>query len=196
MKRHLSRRRITAAHKQRGMALLIALVVLVVVTILGTVAMRTALFQNRVSINNQVSNLAFQSAESGLHAVMRQAAALPPEDPAQLFNVVTNTNISRRVCFDSVGTTVTTDAARGADGVVVPTAPCPDVANANSRVSTVVAVPNITVAMEATDTKQGGGEVPLEIRARAEVPNTNVSAEHLQTWRKQAPADTSSSEGG
>lgn len=51
---------------QRGTALVMSMVVLVILTILGLSAMRVSILETRMAGNLQDSTIAFQSAESGL----------------------------------------------------------------------------------------------------------------------------------
>ncbi|HMB74618.1 MAG TPA: PilX N-terminal domain-containing pilus assembly protein [Gammaproteobacteria bacterium] len=63
--------------RERGAALIIALVFLIVLTMLGVSSMRTTTLQQRMAGNQRDSNLAFQAAEAGLREAeqfLRQAA--------------------------------------------------------------------------------------------------------------------------
>jgi type IV pilus assembly protein PilX len=60
--------RALSAHRQRGVALLIALVLLVVATLIGLAASRGTMLQERMSGNTYDRSLAFQRAESALRA--------------------------------------------------------------------------------------------------------------------------------
>jgi type IV pilus assembly protein PilX len=64
---------------ERGAALIVALIFLVVLTLLGVGAMRTTNLQERMAGSLRDSNLAFQAAESALREgeQMLQQAALP-----------------------------------------------------------------------------------------------------------------------
>lgn len=55
-------------HRQRGVALIIALVLLVVATLIGLAASRGTMLQERMSGNTYDRSLAFQRAESALRA--------------------------------------------------------------------------------------------------------------------------------
>jgi len=55
---------------QQGVALAMALMVLVVLTILGISGMKTGLLQSRMSVNAQESTIAFNGAESVLATVL------------------------------------------------------------------------------------------------------------------------------
>lgn len=52
--------------RERGAALIVALVLLLLMTVLGVTAMRTTTLQERMAGNVRDSNLAFQAAEAGL----------------------------------------------------------------------------------------------------------------------------------
>lgn len=55
-----------ASTQQRGIALLVSLVMLLILTVLAISAASTSSVQSRMSSNAQDSNLAFQTAETGL----------------------------------------------------------------------------------------------------------------------------------
>ncbi len=190
--------------RERGMALLIALIVLIVVSILGVAAMRVALFQSRVSVNSQTENLAFQAAESGLNAALTQArnqinAAVPilPSNPAHLFNMAVNVR-PQRVCLNADGVTINvfSDGITNAKGAPDFDVACPPVPDSNATVTTVVgpAPPDSGAGqVQAFDLKYGASLILIQARAYAEVPDTNVTSVHAQDWGMLGPSD---SEGG
>lgn len=59
--------------RQSGVALFIALILLVVISILGVSAMRMSLFNARISTGAQVNTMTFQAGESALQAVYEEA---------------------------------------------------------------------------------------------------------------------------
>lgn len=61
------------AYRQRGIALAVALVFLVVLTIIGITAMQTNVLEQRMAGNIQTSNNAFQAAESGIAKALRES---------------------------------------------------------------------------------------------------------------------------
>jgi hypothetical protein len=61
---------------ERGTALIMSLVILMILTILGITAMSTASLEERMSGNTQESTRAFQAAESGLNEALNTAGAL------------------------------------------------------------------------------------------------------------------------
>lgn len=178
--------------QQRGMALLIALIVLVVVSILGAVAMRTAMFQNRVSINSQTANLAFEAAESGLGAAMYIATVVqttsPIDDANHIFNRAVNVT-GQRVCFtDTAVPTFDEKTEVDADGGYTYSEPCPVLANSNARTTTVVDG-NAEEAVVGTDILILKHSL-VRVRATAEVPNTNIRTTHVQEWAVLSPGGT------
>ncbi len=60
------------------MALIMALVILLILTILGVTAMTTSSLEEKMSGNIQEQNRAFQAAESGINKVLVDANALVP----------------------------------------------------------------------------------------------------------------------
>lgn len=65
---------------QRGIALIMGLIFLVVLTLLGMAAMRTTLLEERMANNTRDRDLAFQSAEVALRQaeIVLTGATLPP----------------------------------------------------------------------------------------------------------------------
>lgn len=59
---------------QQGAALLIALVILLVVTLIGVSAIKSGIFHERMAFNAQAEELSFQAAETGINGVLGQAA--------------------------------------------------------------------------------------------------------------------------
>ena len=62
--------------RQRGVALLVALIMITLVSILGISAMRGAVIENRLANNSLLKELTFQSAESASDIVMSEASTL------------------------------------------------------------------------------------------------------------------------
>lgn len=63
-------------NRERGMALIMSLVILMILTVLGVTAMSTSSMQQRMSGNTQEINRAFQAAESGLNQALNTAGSL------------------------------------------------------------------------------------------------------------------------
>lgn len=70
--------RFAARRGQQGIALVVALVLLLVVTLVGLAAVRGTMMQQKMSANQYDREVAFQNAE----AALRTAAALVPTHPA------------------------------------------------------------------------------------------------------------------
>ena len=60
---------------QRGVALLVALIILVIVSLLGVTAMKTSMFSAKIATGSQVDAMAFEGAESAVNASFEQLAA-------------------------------------------------------------------------------------------------------------------------
>lgn len=103
---------------QQGVALLVTLVLLVIVTFMGLVAMRSGLLNVAMSTNSQVDTLLFQSADAGVTSVENKinaslAAANGPTGPITLAK--DNPGVEVISCLKKAGialTTVITSPAR------------------------------------------------------------------------------------
>lgn len=108
--------------RERGMALLIALVVLIVVSILGATAMRSALFQSKISVNAQASQMMFQGAESGIESVLQLAidqidGGIATTAPGHVFYLAASLGQAQRVCILTNGAlTMDSNVTFTADG--------------------------------------------------------------------------------
>lgn len=70
-------RRPRAPHRQAGVALVVALILLVVITLVGFAAVRGTLMQQRMSANLYDRQIAFQSAEAAMRAAQAHIVANP-----------------------------------------------------------------------------------------------------------------------
>lgn len=61
--------------QQKGAALIVSLIVLLVLTLIGVAGMNTSVMQERMAVNSQNSNRAFQAAESTVGALTNQLYA-------------------------------------------------------------------------------------------------------------------------
>lgn len=59
-----------SAQAQRGVALLIALLILVIVSLMGITAMKTSMFSAKIATGTQVDAMAFEGAESAINATI------------------------------------------------------------------------------------------------------------------------------
>jgi len=64
--------------RQRGMALVMSLVILMILTVLGITAMSTATLEEKMSGNTQESTRALEAAESGVNTALNTAGSLDP----------------------------------------------------------------------------------------------------------------------
>jgi PilX N-terminal len=85
------------ASRERGIALVMALAILLILTILGVAAMSTTSLQEKMSGNVQEQTKAFQAAESGLTKINTTAGALvlagagpPPHNDFTFGNTTAN----------------------------------------------------------------------------------------------------------
>lgn len=60
--------------RQQGMALMIALIILTIISIMGIAALRTSIFNTKISTSSQGSAMTFQAAESALAAMFQEAS--------------------------------------------------------------------------------------------------------------------------
>lgn len=70
-------RRPHASHRQAGVALVVALILLVVITLVGFAAVRGTLMQQRMSANLYDRQIAFQNAEAAMRAAQARIVANP-----------------------------------------------------------------------------------------------------------------------
>lgn len=202
----------TPGRRQRGIALLVALVVLIVVTLLGTAAMRSALFQTRISSNAQGSQLLFQGAESGLEAINNYATAPGfRANPNNAFlNVVSGTYV--RFCLQADGTSTPETVAQPLPWGN-PASPanvaasfdnwCPGLLGAPSgtelvQVTAVMSLPPPEVArtltlkpqeITASCTDSTASCVGVYTQSFARIPGFGATKAHVQMWALDAPAD-------
>ena len=88
-------------HRQRGVALIVALILLVVITVIGLAAIRTSTLQEKMAGNTFDRAQAFQVAEATLQ--LASATILPPAttpDPAT-YQANAYTNCANNPCLDN-----------------------------------------------------------------------------------------------
>lgn len=68
---------LSAHRKQSGAALVIALMILVIISIVGLTALRSSVFNTKISTMNQASTMSFQGAETAIAAVFDEAVNQP-----------------------------------------------------------------------------------------------------------------------
>jgi Tfp pilus assembly protein PilV len=102
--------------RQRGIALVMGLILLVVITIIGIAAIRATTQQERMAANNQQQVLTFQTAEQAIRFMMTNDLRTAPVPPAQslLVNAMNNSGtLARTTPANSYGTTATATIAYG-----------------------------------------------------------------------------------
>lgn len=177
--------------RQQGMALLVSLVVLVVVSILGATAMKLALFQNRISINAQVAQYLFQGAENGLQGVIDLMVAELPEgehplsDPDTALARAVN-GASVRICLDPGGTPVEGGAINRVSGETFVFTPCNVIAGQRLSLTGVLAPPPPDIAavapIEGYDLGGPYGLQQVYSRGYAAINGMRAQASHVQMW--------------
>lgn len=68
----MKRFRITIAKKQKGVALMVCLMLLIIISILGISAMRISMSQSVIASSSLASEMAFQSAETAISRAIQQ----------------------------------------------------------------------------------------------------------------------------
>lgn len=94
-------------HKQQGLALVVSLIMLLLMTLLAVNSMQTTVLEEKMAGNFKDKNMAFQSAEAGLRAgedYLRDTAALPLFDGTTtgLYQPTIPTDVDRRAIWDRV----------------------------------------------------------------------------------------------
>ncbi|MDH3673012.1 MAG: PilX N-terminal domain-containing pilus assembly protein [Gammaproteobacteria bacterium] len=101
--------------RERGVALVMAMVFLLILTLIGVTTMSTTVLEERMAGNMQDKNTAFQAAESALTSGenwLRPLAAIPIFDP-----LVTNDGLHRQSAISTPVWDVTTGVWSGTDVV-------------------------------------------------------------------------------
>lgn len=106
----------TFRHRQQGVALIVTLFMLVIVTFMGLVAMRAGLLQVAMATNSQVSVLLFQNADAGTGSVENKinsdmTYANGPTGPITL--IKDNPGKAVIGCFTKAGLVLATSVASG-----------------------------------------------------------------------------------
>lgn len=183
--------RMNQRSKQRGIALLVALVVLVVVSILGVTAMRLALFQNKVSINSQVAQHLFQGAETGLQGVSTLMVSElvdgehPLAEPTATLARAVNGQVLR-ICVDDEGVPVASGTATRTGPESFDFVACDAFAGNRLAVTSILAPPppDIPAAVPIEGYDVNGNYVLQQVYSRsyAGVGGIRAQASHVQMW--------------
>ena len=93
--------------KQQGAALIIALIILLVVSMMGVSAMKGGIFHERMAFNAQSEEMTFQAAETAISSVIQEArksssllGALATGKDVQTHCISLSAGISEGVCGD------------------------------------------------------------------------------------------------
>lgn len=97
MTRFRSCRRVPTVRRERGVALVAALAILLILTIIGVAAMRTSSLEERMAGNIQDATYAFEAAESALNKALNESGG-----------VSLTTDVTRTYTFGGSSATVTT----------------------------------------------------------------------------------------
>lgn len=95
--RHMRRAMTGSPARQRGMALVVALVMLVVILTLGLGALRLSTIEERMTGYAQDRQLAFQAAEAALREIEDRVESSKPA-PQGACGVTANTGVSINIC--------------------------------------------------------------------------------------------------
>ncbi|KAF0806625.1 hypothetical protein A167_03167 [Alcanivorax sp. S71-1-4] len=175
------RRSVSMPQKEHGLALMVALLVLVIISVLGITAMRTSMFNARVALGAQTSVMVFQGAESAINAVVIEAI----DENSDLPNHV----IGRAMRQLSQGVVdVQQRCVTAANPSVVGACGADDFLDARSRVKagsrTIVkrnvrAAPGTQISSAGSSTTSFGFYDFITV-AEAEIPAFNLSEIHVQ----------------
>lgn len=91
---------ITQRRKQRGAALVVGLILLVVITVLAISGMNTATTELAMARNDQTYENVFQAAETGLEEALSQGRFATAAAAALPLNVVGNQSVSTTIQFE------------------------------------------------------------------------------------------------
>ena len=80
--------RCSPPQRQQGIAMVVALLLLVVITVMGLVSLRSGMMSGKITASARASIITFQAAESALNAVFREAVDASAADPANIVNVL------------------------------------------------------------------------------------------------------------
>lgn len=175
-------------HHQRGAALFVTLMMLLIITILGIASMRLGLTQSVISRNSAADNIAFQSAEAALNAVMQEATTCDNHNTCESTdNVIGGAGAGAPTVRCMTTTGVITVASADLCGYTDLTGPH----NYLDKRGTVRAVAVTTsagqVPIDGNDPNAING-ANFKTEATAEIPSLGVIAVHVQEFSKVAPA--------
>lgn len=165
---------------QQGVALVVALMILVIISVLGISAMRTSMFSSKIALGAQVGTMTFQASESAIAAVYDEARG-DVTDP--------NNVLGRALLQKSLGVVEIQDRCVTKDDLYKPGI-CEDDDFMDSR--DLVRAGSETIVKNQTQNVPGfeiGSWVYYEFvtAAHAEMPAYNISNTNIQEFRRIAP---------
>jgi type IV pilus assembly protein PilX len=155
-------------HRQRGAALIVGLVLLMVLTVLAISAMRTATLDLTMAGNAQFRENAFQLAESGIQATMRQirTGALNLDDAVGVPDCPPAPDLPQQVWDDAT----------------LAWQPAVEVLELRGRYETRICREGETLDMPGTSV---GRQIHYRIEARGRTDQRNAEAIHAQGFFRQ-----------
>lgn len=106
------RKAMTFRHRERGVALIVTLFILVIVTFMGLIAMRAGLLQVAMATNSQVSVVLFQNADAGtgsVEAVINSDMTFANGPTGPITLIKDNPGMAVVGCFNKAGLQLATD---------------------------------------------------------------------------------------
>ncbi len=159
---------------QRGAALLIALFVLVIVSVMGITAMKTSMFSAKIATGTQIDAMAFEGAESAITATFIELGG----DDEVMQKLLLGETIARCITMTSqtVGGACGQDQTLDSRGLVV--------AESHSKVNGFAPIDGYQIG------SSGGGaqlvEYKIGILGDSELPDLAVENHHMQEALKRA----------
>ena len=179
--------------RQRGVALAVGLIFLVILTVVGLAGMRMTTQQTLQAANYQFKTLTFQGSEGGIRNVMAEVRGLiPPPAYVDVNDPLQN------ILVRAISATVPVDL----ESVDVPmTNPATDNPLSEPRINQPVVSPRARVGAVVYSDNPDGSGAPLvnyslggnvaayrfTIRSVSRVPNTNARSDHQQGMERIGP---------
>lgn len=169
---------------ERGMALIMGLMLLLVITILGIATMRGTMMQERMSASNQQQAITFQGAETAIRTVMDELRAVtpPPAGVTQslLITALNNGTAPTSTQLATTLRTADTTSLDTASGVIT---------NGTTSTATLTYA-NTTISAGSSMGIGSSGSVlnyNFVIDATSTQANTNAASRHQQGIARQGP---------
>lgn len=169
--------------KQQGMALVMGLMLLLVITLLGIATLRGTSMQERMSANNQQQAITFQGAEAAIRVVMDELRAVtqPPAGVTQSVLITALNNGTAPTATQLATTQRTADSTSQYAGATV--------SNGTTSTATLTYA-NTTISAGSSMGIGSSGSIlnyNFVIDASSTQTNTNASSRHQQGIARQGP---------